>query len=117
MVPRDMSLALCPVSPSAYVMAYLSVSHSHPMVLPGQTEVGVSQTQLLLARPWTPSLAPLTPFLAVPHVTSSPQTHEHFLTAARCHAWAGSTPCHAPHLPEGALGAQSSSKGTAGTHP
>lgn len=115
MVPRDMSPALCPVSPSASVMAYLSVSHSHTTVLPGQ--MGVSWTQSLLASPRTPSLAPSTPFLAVPHVTSSPQTHEHFLTAARHQAWAGSTPCRAPHLPEGAVGAQSSSQGTAGTHP
>lgn len=65
-----------------------------------------------------PLMAPRTLLLASHHVTMSLHTHGHlFLAAARCQAWVGSTLCHVPHMPKGALGAWAGSKGTAGTQP
>lgn len=95
----------------------------------GTTNVRVSWAKLLLEGQVTPAaspsyqlsqplIAPQTPFLAGLHVTNSLQIHDQFfLTTARCQALAVSALCRAPHMPEGALGAWISSKGTAGTHP
>lgn len=96
------------------------------MVLPWVTDLGVSWAQLPLAGQVT-SQHPA-PTWRLSHswhhgrfflpVTMSLHTHGHlFLAAARCQAWAGSTLCHVPHMPKGALGAWAGSKGTAGTQP